>query len=128
MVAVGDSYNDIKMLKEANFGILFRPSENVKGPEGEMMGIVKLKYLRIFFISLLYLLIIVMLNLMNGLVINFTNLSMFAGVIGFLFEIMLRFALPFTVIIIFWIVYNLVKDTNFKKAYDTALDPLGRAW
>jgi phosphoserine/homoserine phosphotransferase len=30
VVAVGDSYNDIKMLKEADFGILFRPSENVK--------------------------------------------------------------------------------------------------
>ena len=31
VIAVGDSYNDIKMLKEANFGILFRPSEKVKG-------------------------------------------------------------------------------------------------
>ncbi|MFX1278546.1 MAG: bifunctional phosphoserine phosphatase/homoserine phosphotransferase ThrH [Promethearchaeota archaeon] len=30
VIAVGDSYNDIKMLKEADFGILFRPSENVK--------------------------------------------------------------------------------------------------
>ncbi|MFW9878658.1 MAG: HAD hydrolase family protein, partial [Candidatus Thorarchaeota archaeon] len=30
VIAVGDSYNDIRMLKEADFGILFRPSENVK--------------------------------------------------------------------------------------------------
>ncbi len=29
-IAVGDSYNDITMLKEANTGILFRPPENVK--------------------------------------------------------------------------------------------------
>ena len=30
VIAVGDSYNDIRMLKEADFGILFRPSANVK--------------------------------------------------------------------------------------------------
>lgn len=30
VIAVGDSYNDIRMLKEADFGILFRPSTNVK--------------------------------------------------------------------------------------------------
>ena len=29
-IAVGDSYNDISMLKEADHGILFRPPENVK--------------------------------------------------------------------------------------------------
>ena len=29
-IAVGDSYNDITMLKEADNGILFRPPENVK--------------------------------------------------------------------------------------------------
>ena len=30
IIAVGDSYNDISMLKEADTGILFRPPENVK--------------------------------------------------------------------------------------------------
>ncbi|MFX0083314.1 MAG: bifunctional phosphoserine phosphatase/homoserine phosphotransferase ThrH [Candidatus Hodarchaeota archaeon] len=30
VIAVGDSYNDIRMLMEADFGILFRPSANVK--------------------------------------------------------------------------------------------------
>ena len=30
IIAVGDSYNDITMLKEADAGILFRPPENVK--------------------------------------------------------------------------------------------------
>ncbi|MFW9940924.1 MAG: bifunctional phosphoserine phosphatase/homoserine phosphotransferase ThrH [Candidatus Thorarchaeota archaeon] len=29
VIAVGDSYNDIRMLKEADFGILFRPSTNI---------------------------------------------------------------------------------------------------
>ncbi|MFC1829568.1 bifunctional phosphoserine phosphatase/homoserine phosphotransferase ThrH [Thermodesulfobacteriota bacterium] len=30
IIAIGDSYNDITMLKEADSGILFRPPENVK--------------------------------------------------------------------------------------------------
>jgi len=29
-IAIGDSYNDITMLKEADTGILFRPPDNVK--------------------------------------------------------------------------------------------------
>ena len=30
VIAVGDSYNDIKMLKEAHFGFLFKPSDKLK--------------------------------------------------------------------------------------------------
>ena len=30
VIAVGDSFNDVKMLKEAHFGFLFRPSDKVK--------------------------------------------------------------------------------------------------
>ena len=30
IIAVGDSYNDINMLKEADKGILFKPPRNVK--------------------------------------------------------------------------------------------------
>ena len=29
IIAVGDSYNDSEMLKEAEYGILFRPPQNV---------------------------------------------------------------------------------------------------
>lgn len=31
VIAIGDSYNDIGMLNEADYGILFKPPENVKG-------------------------------------------------------------------------------------------------
>jgi phosphoserine/homoserine phosphotransferase len=34
-IAIGDSYNDITMLKEADTGILFRPPENVKNEFAE---------------------------------------------------------------------------------------------
>ncbi len=37
IIAVGDSYNDITMLKEADKGILFRPPDNVKNEFPELM-------------------------------------------------------------------------------------------
>jgi phosphoserine/homoserine phosphotransferase len=39
IIAVGDSYNDISMLKEANAGILFRPPENVKNEHPELPAV-----------------------------------------------------------------------------------------
>lgn len=36
ILAVGDSYNDITMLKEANAGVLFKPPENVRSEYPEL--------------------------------------------------------------------------------------------
>ena len=36
IIAIGDSYNDINMLKEAGTGILFTPPENVKNEFPEL--------------------------------------------------------------------------------------------
>ena len=36
-IAVGDSYNDITMLKEADMGILFRPPDNIKNKFQELL-------------------------------------------------------------------------------------------
>ncbi len=95
--------------------IIILPSENERGGDGTVVGILKLKYLRVFFIGISYPLLLVILNLMNGLAVNFSTLSIFSGTLGFLFEIMLRVAWPFTVIISIWIVVLLVKDSNFKR-------------
>ena len=37
IIAVGDSYNDITMLKEADTGILFRPPDNIKNEFKELL-------------------------------------------------------------------------------------------
>jgi len=95
--------------------IIILPGTNEKGVNNEIMGIVKLKYLKIMLIALAYPTIIIILNLMTGLATHFTTLSIFANTIGFIFEIMLRVAWVFTFIIIIWILYLLVQDSNFKK-------------
>lgn len=102
--------------------IIVLPSENEENDRGTIIGIVKLKYLRIFLIAMMYPLIIILLNLLNGLAVNYTTLTMFSGTLGFLFEVMLRGAWVFTIVIIIWIVYLLVQDSNVKKQ----LSKLGR--
>ncbi|KKL09292.1 hypothetical protein LCGC14_2567330 [marine sediment metagenome] len=95
--------------------IIAIPSENLKDERGVVIGIIKLKYIRILLIGILYPLTIVLLNLMNSLAVNVATLSTFSGTIGFLFQVMLRAAWPFTIILIVWVFYLLVKDTNIKR-------------
>jgi hypothetical protein len=91
------------------------PSKDERDPnKGFIIRIVKLKYLRMVLIGIVYPLIIVVLNLLNGLAVNFATLNIFAGVIGFIFLAMLRVAWVYTIIIILWILYNLLRDTKAK--------------
>jgi hypothetical protein len=89
------------------------PAKNIS--KGRFFFINWLKYFRIFLIAITYPIIMIILNLMNGLAVTFTTLSIFSGTIGFLFEVMLRGAWVFTVLIVLWIFYLLIKDSNFKK-------------
>lgn len=101
-----------------SFFILTMPSSNERDDAGFEGKIVKLKYLRVFLIFLLYPSITLLLNFLTGLATNFTALSMFSGILGFLFEIMMRLSWPFTVLIIAWIIVMLVHDTNVNKQID----------
>lgn len=98
-----------------SYFIIIIPSENIRDERGVVMGIVKLKYLRILLIGIAYPLIIVILNLLNGLAVNFSSLTIFAGTLGFMFETMLRGAWIFTIFLVLWVFYLLVQDSNFKK-------------
>ncbi len=99
-----------------SFFIFTMPSKNERDPEGGFeTKIIRKKYFRMIFIALLWPLIILLLNLLNTLAINFTALSQFAGILGFFYDIMLRLAWPFTVIIIAWIIVMGIHDTNVNK-------------
>ncbi len=98
-----------------SFFIIAMPSGNERDDVGFEGKVVKIKYFRVLLISFLYPSIILLLNFLNGLAVNFTALSMFSGTLGFLFEIMLRMAWPFTILIITWIVIMLIHDTNVNR-------------
>jgi len=95
--------------------IVVIPKENEKNSRGDDMRIVKMKYIRIFFIAITYPLIIILLNLMNGLANNFSTLSMFSGTLGFLFEVLLKGAWIWTLIMILWLLYKAIQDSNVSK-------------
>ena len=53
VISVGDSYNDIEMLKEAHFGILFRPSDKVKGEFPQIPVVTEYSQLKILISDIL---------------------------------------------------------------------------
>ena len=97
------------------FFVFIMPNTNERDNGGFETKVIRMKYIRVIFIALIYALTIVLLNLLNGLAVNFSSLSMFWNLLGFLFEIMLRLAWPFTVILIAWIVVMLIHDSNLSK-------------
>lgn len=101
-----------------SFFIITMPSGNEKDDAGFEGKVVKIKYFRVILIFLLYPSLILLLNFLNGLATNFVALSMFSGILGFLFEMMVRLSWPFTVIIIAWIIVMLIHDTNINKQLD----------
>ena len=94
--------------------ILTLPYENYR-EEGNVVEINLLKYLKVFLITISYPIVIITLNLMNGLAVDYLSLTIFTGIIGFLFETLLRLAWVWTVIMALWIFYLLIRDTNFRK-------------
>lgn len=95
--------------------IIVIPYYNERNENDAVIGINKLKYLKVTLIAILYPVVILLLNFLNGISQNFTTLSIFGGTIGFLFETMLRAAWVWTVLIMIWIIVLLIRDTNFKK-------------
>src|SRR5690606_18692761 len=88
--------------------------ENYRDEDG-WMGINLKKYLRIFLIAIIYPIIIQILNLMNAVSVEVGTITQFSGVIGFLFEIMLRGAIVWTIIMVGWVFYSAWKDSKIKE-------------
>lgn len=95
--------------------IIALPYQNIRNEEGTVIAINKLKYVRLILIGFLYPTVVITLNLMNGIAVNFIYLSMFSGTIGFLFEVLIRLIWPFSVIMVMLFIYLMVRDTNFRK-------------
>ena len=98
-----------------SFLIFAIPNSNERDEGGFETKIVKMKYIRMVFMILIYPLTILLLNFLTGLASNFSSLSMFKGILGFLFETLMRLSWSFTFIMITWIVIMLIHDTNVSK-------------
>lgn len=98
------------------FYLIFTINPNNKTDEqGNFIGISFIKYIRLFLIGISYGLVIITLNLMNASALQLNAIPQFTGVIGFLFETLLRGAWIWTFVIFLFILVNIIKDSNLKK-------------
>jgi hypothetical protein len=91
------------------------PYGDEKDNKGNVIQIVKLKYIKLMIIAIIWPLLALFLNLLNGLAINYAYLSIYSGTIGLLFSVMLKTTFIWFIIIALWIFILLIKDTNHRK-------------
>ena len=88
---------------------------NFRNDENEIVQINLKKYVKIVLIGLAYGLILLTLSLMETLALSLGVVTQFSGIIGGIFNILLRLAWPWTVIIIIWIGLTIYNDSNVMK-------------
>lgn len=91
------------------------PYGNEVSDQGMVIKVTKLKYVKLFFIMLTYILFIWVLNALVGISENFVSLTLFAGFIGFLFQTLNSLALYFGIFIIVLSFFEIIRDANFNR-------------
>ena len=91
------------------------PYSNEINNKGAVIKVTKLKYVKLFFISLSYVFLIWFLNMLIGLSDNFVSLTLFVGFMGFLFQVLNFLAWPFIIFILVLSIFEIIKDANFNK-------------
>ncbi|KKM64851.1 hypothetical protein LCGC14_1497230 [marine sediment metagenome] len=92
---------------------LITPYSNEANDNGMVIKVTKLKYVKLFFIMLSYILFIWFLNSLVGISENFISLTLFAGFVGFLFQTLNSLALYFGIFIIVLAFFEIIRDANF---------------
>lgn len=82
---------------------------------GEIIKLTKLKYVKLGFIMLDYILFVWVLNMLIGISENFLTLTLFSGFVGFLFQTLNNLALPFSIFIFVLSLFEIIKDTKIQK-------------
>lgn len=91
------------------------PFSNEVGASGSVIAVTKYKYLKLGFILLSYNLFIWFLNTLIALSDNFLRVTVFFGFINMVFFILMKISLYFDLSILVIMLYNVVKDFNYKK-------------
>ncbi len=97
------------------FFIFIMPNQNERNESGEETKIIRLKYIRFGLMFLIYPLTILLLNFLLGLSNTFTALLMFSGIFSFLFMTMLSLSWVYTIVMILWLVFMAIHDTNISR-------------
>ena len=94
------------------------PYSNKSLTDGQIVGITKTKYIKLGLILITYALFTWFLNILIGLSDNFVSLTMYYGLVTFLFNSLNLLALPLFIIIFVWTLMEIIKDIKLKGLID----------
>lgn len=102
------------------------PYSNKLNDRNEIVQITRLKYVKLMFVLITYGLFVWFLNSLIGLSENFITLTLFSGLVSFLFITLNNLALPFSIAILVLCGYEIIRDINNSidiKKLGSALQP-----
>jgi len=91
------------------------PYSNEVALSGAVIQVTRLKYVKMFFFMLTWVLFVWFLNILIGLSNNFVALTMYYGFFGFMFENMTKLTLPIGIFLIVLGFFEIVRDANIQK-------------
>lgn len=94
------------------------PYGNDIDEKGAVIKITKLKYWKLLFIAMTYLFFILFLNVLVGISVNFVSLTIFSGILGFLFTALMSLSYPLGIVILVISLWEIVRDANIQKNID----------
>lgn len=94
---------------------IITPYSNKTDDKGAVIKITKLKYVKLGLVLITYILFVWVLNVLIGVSDNFVSLTMYYGLISFLFITLNNLALPLSIFIIVLSIFEIIRDTNIQK-------------
>ena len=88
------------------------PYSNKINDKNEIVQVTRLKYVKLMFVLITYVLFVWFLNTLIGLSENFITLTLFSGLVSFLFITLNNLALPFSIAILVLCGYEIIRDVN----------------
>jgi len=97
------------------YAMIMIPYSNKINERGAVIKITKAKYFKLLSIIITYALFVWLLNVLIGVSDNFVGLTMYYGLMEFLFNFMNYIALPFSIFIIVVGLFEIIRDANLQK-------------
>lgn len=91
------------------------PYANEVNDKGMVFKVTKLKYVKLLFIMISYSLFVWFLNTLIGLSSSFSSLTLFLGLMSFLFTTLINLSWPFGIFILVLALFEVIRDANIQK-------------
>ena len=105
----------------SSYLLIITPYSNEVDSKGAVINITRKKYIKIGLIYLTYILFVWLLNILTGISDNYVTLTMYYGLISFLFLLMVKLSLPVAFGLLVLSFIEIIRDTNLQKNLNSLL-------